>query len=210
MGFIMLGLLKASNFNSQSRLQRCQLLMCRVLCLCGLVLLTVTASAADEFKVQIKQAEVSLHDDLYVLNAELSYPLSPAAKEALLKGIALSWNIPIRILRQRTYLWDEELFKLNLHYQIRYYALLNIYRVKAEHSQQVTNFASLAAALNSIATLRAIPLIDKQRLPAEGDYQVALRIIFDRNALPIPLRPITYFDSQWYLSSEWFVCSLTK
>lgn len=182
----------------------------QIFILCGCSFFAIAVSNADEFQTVIKQAEVKLLDDIYVLHAELDFPLSPASKEALLKGIALSWSIPVSIKQQRNLLWDKEVFSLNLHYQIRYYALLNIYRVKAEHNKQVSNFASLAAALNSIANLQAIPLLKKNRLSTENDYTVEFKVAFDRDDLPIPLRPMTYFDSQWFLSSEWFVCSLPK
>ena len=172
-------------------------------------LLLSNMSHADPFQTVIKQAKVIHQDHFYVLQAELDFPLSPASREALLKGITLSWNIPIRIVQQRRWLWDKEIFATERHYQIRYYALLNIFRVKTEHNQQVSNFASLSTALNSMAQLTVSLLADSE-LALTDSYQAEFKIIFDRDILPIPLRPLTYFDHEWYLSSEWFTCSLPK
>ncbi|MCK5122068.1 MAG: DUF4390 domain-containing protein, partial [Methylococcales bacterium] len=36
-----------------------------------------------------------------------------------------------------------------------------------------------------------------------SDYYVAIKVEFSREALPVPLRPLSYFDSQWALSSDW-------
>ena len=171
-------------------------------CLCLFSLVPLNVSAAN-----IKQADVELLGDAYVLNAELDYDVSPAAKEALLKGIALSWRIGI-IVKQQRYIWDKEIRRIILGYQIRYFPLLNVYRVKAEHNGQMNNFSSLSAALDSIASMHTFKLIDKAQLHADQHYVVALKIFFDREALPIPLRPSAYFDAQWALSSDWFTCLL--
>ncbi|MEQ1635570.1 MAG: DUF4390 domain-containing protein [Methylococcales bacterium] len=171
----------------------------------GASLLPSITPAEDRYATTIKQAQVELQGNYYVLNAELNYNLSPAAKAALLKGIALTWTVPVILQQQRNYLWDKEILRLTLRYQVQYFALLNVYRVKAEHSGQVNSFTSLAAALNSIALIHALKLVDKTQLPMDQTYQVKLKVGFEREALPIPLRPTAYFDRQWYLSSDWFV-----
>jgi hypothetical protein len=178
----------------------------RLLLLLSLLLfLPVTVWATNDYATTL-QAQVELQGNDYVLNAEINYHLSPAAKEALLKGIALSWTIPVVLQQHRDYLWDQEILRLTLRYQVQYFALLNVYRVRAEHSGQVSHFASFTAALDAIALIRSLKLIDKNQLPAKRAYQVKLKVGFDREALPIPLRPIAYFDPQWFLSSDWVVC----
>ncbi|NOT83397.1 MAG: DUF4390 domain-containing protein [Methylococcaceae bacterium] len=162
--------------------------------------------ADNEYATIIKHAQIDLQGNEYVLNAEMDYHLSPVAKAALLKGIALSWTIPVVLQQRRDYLWNKDLLRFTLRYQVQYFALLNVYRVKAEHSGQVNHFATLAAALNSIAVINALKLRDKNQLSAKQTYQVRLKVSFEREALPIPLRPIAYFDQQWYLSSDWFFC----
>lgn len=168
-----------------------------------LLLLSNSAWAENEYAAVIKQAQVILQGNEYVLNAEIAYHLSPVAKEALLKGIPLSWEIPVIVQQPRDYLWTKKLLRLTLRYQVQYFALLNVYRVKAEHSGQSNHFSSFAAALDSIAVIRSLKLLDKSLLPPQKTFQVKLKVQFDREALPIPLRPIAYFNSQWFLSSDW-------
>lgn len=158
----------------------------------------------------ITQAEISRVDAGYALSADIDFALTPSAKEALLKGIALAWEIPIVLKQQRAFWWDQEISRQTLRFQIRYFALLNVYRVKAEHSGQVSNFSSLAAALNSMAVIHALPLVDSALLAPQATYLVGLRVIFNREALPIPLRPTAYLDADWFLSSPWVTCVLPR
>lgn len=186
-------------------------LQLKVLSLLLICLLSVVAPARaqDDYMAVIRQVNVRLTTDKqYVLNADIEYRLSPAAKEALFKGIALSWQIPVIIEQQRRYWWNKAVRRIVLRYQIQYLALLNVYRVKADYTGQVNNFASLSAALNAMSTIYDLSLIDKAQLTDRQHYQVSLKVFFEREVLPIPLRPAAYFDTQWALSSHWLSCAL--
>jgi hypothetical protein len=41
-------------------------------------------------------------------------------------------------------------------------------------------------------------------------YKLAIKCQFDREALPVPLRPFAYLDSQWFLSSDWYLWPIQK
>lgn len=177
-----------------------------IICCTGVLLFWGFAKAsvcqAENYASSVKTATVELQNQSYYLQAELNFNLSPSAKKALMNGIPLYWDIAIALRQQRTLLWDSLLLYHRLRYQIRYYALLNVFRVKAEHNGQINNFASLNAAINSIAQIHGLKLLELEAMPATHHYQLAIQINFDREALPIPLRASSYFDEQWALSSE--------
>jgi hypothetical protein len=86
-----------------------------------------------------------------------------------------------------------------------------MYRVKNESSGEVYNFSTLAAALDLMSTIRDFPVISSGFINLDkNQYHTAVRVLFDRNALPLPLRPIAYLNPQWYLSSDWTLWPLTK
>jgi hypothetical protein len=87
---------------------------------------------------------------------------------------------------------------------------LNMYRVRNEVDGEVYNFSTLPAALDLMSTISDFPLIEKTELAPENQYLGALRVSFDREALPLPLRPTAYIDPQWYLSSDWTLWPLKK
>lgn len=206
MGFTMLGYISCRCLLIEARLTNLLRYFAMVMVLgCG-GFTPLTTWAAGEFATTIKQAQVELLDNNYVLNAEINYNLSPIAKAALLKGIALTWTIPVVLQQKRDYFWPKELSRVDLRYQVQYFALLNVYRVKAEHTGQVSNFGSLTAALNAISVVHALFIVDKKQISPDDAYQVKLKVNFEREALPTPLRPIAYFKQQWDLSSDWKVC----
>jgi Domain of unknown function (DUF4390) len=165
-------------------------------------------SIANPFAAEIKHADVVLQNDWYVVSADITYSLSDNAKEALQNGIPLFWAIKIKVQKQYGW-WHKTIVKKVIRYRLQYHALLNMYRVHDENTAEVANFSTLSAALDLMATVRNVPLIDKKQL-SDAHYRIALRVIFDDNALPLPLRPVALVNPQWYLSSDWLLWTLEK
>ena len=179
--------------------------------LCGVFLCCLPFSGyADEFAAEVKQAEVTLQGDYYLLSADIVYQLSEKATEALQNGVPLFWDIQIKVLEQRDVLWNKTLVDTAIHFRLQYHALLNMYRVRNEGNGTVYNFSTLFAALDLMSTVRDFRLIGKSELAPEKQYLLAVKVNFDRDALPLPLRPIAYVDPQWYLSSDWTLWPLKK
>ena len=179
--------------------------------LCGVLLWLLPFSGyADEYAAEVKLAEITLQGDSYMLSADIVYQLSNKAKEALQNGVPLFWDIQVKIKQQRGVLWDNTLVDTAIRYRIQYHALLNMYRVRNEGDAEVYNFSTLSAALGLMSAVRDFRVIGKAELAPEKKYICAVKVNFDREALPLPLRPIAYVDPQWYLSSDWTLWPLKK
>ncbi|WP_031434904.1 DUF4390 domain-containing protein [Methylomarinum vadi] len=167
-----------------------------------LLLLPALASAAD-FAAGIENIAVQREGGEQVLLARIDYRLSPKAKEAIYKGVPLSWVLLIK-LQRRYWFWHYTVHERRIPYVIRYEALLNQFSVKNLLTEHVEMFATLNIALGYMAAVRE-PIWPEHRLHLAQDYSVAVKVQFDREFLPIPLRPESYFDPQWALSSDWFI-----
>jgi hypothetical protein len=165
---------------------------------------------AESFAVEIKKAEIILQGDSYVLSADISYQLSPRAMDALKNGVPLFWIMQVKVQQQRDYLWDRTVVARNIRYRIQYHALLNMYRVRNDSWGDVFNFSTLSAALELMSTVRDFRIMDKTEIASGKDYLAKMKVKLDRDALPLPLRPIAYANPQWYLSSDWYVWPLKK
>jgi hypothetical protein len=175
-----------------------------------LLLLSPFSVYAGEFNAKVKNAEITLKGGNFVLSADIVYQLSDKAKDALQNGVPLYWNIHIKMLQHRDMLWNKTLADLVIRYRIQYHALLNMYRVRNEGNGEVYNFSTLSAALDLMSAVRDFRVLEKAKLDPEKQYLCAVKVSFDREALPLPLRPIAYVDPQWYLSSEWTLWPLKK
>jgi hypothetical protein len=179
--------------------------------LCGVLLwLLPFPGYANKFAAEVRRAEITLQGDSYMLSADIIYQLSDKAMEALQNGVPLFWDLQVKVQQQRNVLWNKTLVDTAIRYRIQYHALLNMYRVRNEGNGEVYNFSTLSAALDLMSAVRDFRLIEKAELAPEKQYLCAVKVNFDRDALPLPLRPIAYIDPQWYLSSDWTLWPLKK
>jgi len=116
--------------------------------------------------------------------------------------VPLFWTVRIQVQQERSWLWPRTLAEKAIPYRLEYHALLNRYRVKNTSKNETHNFATLPAALESMAALRDFPLIEQNAISSEGQTVIGLGISFEREALPLPLRPWAYLDGEWCLSSD--------
>lgn len=153
-----------------------------------------------DFSSAIKNVTVALQGITYELNADIDYHLSPTAKEAIQKGIPLNWVVTIKVQKNGVF-WDDVIEEIRINYQIRNHALLNLYSVVTSSNGKKNMFSSLIVALDFMSKIRDLKLIEKQRLQNDIKYTVNIQTQFNRESLPTPLRPTSYFDSEWALSS---------
>lgn len=163
---------------------------------------------ANEFAPQIRQANLR-HDGEYVhIQTQIDYQLSPVAKEALHKGIALNWTEKAQI-RQVGPLQDSVILEQATGYRLRYHALLNQYEVvKADTDSEM--FLTLNVALGYLSAPHDGPAIAAQILHSGHHYKLAIKCQFEREQLPVPLRPFAYLDTQWSLSTDWQLWPIQK
>jgi hypothetical protein len=161
------------------------------------------AANANEYAAEVKHAEVSVRNGEYILAADLDYHLSPQAHEALQNGVPLFWTIKIKLQQSHDFWLNKTLSKQTLRYRLQYHALLNMYRVRNENTGMMNSFSTLTAALNTMATVRDFPLMATKDLSPAARYLVAIKVLFEDDALPLPLQTLVIANSQWQLSSQW-------
>ncbi len=166
-------------------------------------------TAAGKFSAQIQAARLEPQDGWYVLSADMEHVLSPAAKEAIQSSIPLEWCLKVR-LYQVGYFHNKTVAKMNYRYRIHYHALLNSYSVTNTTTQVQKKYASLTEALDALSRIRDLKVTPLSTLHKNQAYEAKIKLQFDTEQLPPPLRPLAYFHSDWNLSSTWYLWSLQK
>ncbi|MGB1702798.1 MAG: DUF4390 domain-containing protein, partial [Cycloclasticus sp.] len=154
-----------------------------------LILLTSfgTSHAEEKASINIESAELILQDKTYFLNAQIHYHLSDEAIDALHNGISLTFNVDLSITESRKWLWEKYHHQLSFPYQLKYHTLAKTYLVS-----------------NSTNDIPVHALKTNHNL----DISASLNAYLDIEALPLPMRPLAYITSGWYLHSNTFQCPL--
>lgn len=164
-------------------------------------LATLLPVQANEF--QITDASTRLEGGVYLLDADIRYPLSRAAREALANSVPLTFVLQMQVRRERRWLWDVTVATLEQRFRLQYHALARQYVVTNLNSGTLQSFPTLDAATGFMGRIRGFPLLDRSLLEPGERYQAWLRAELDIQSLPAPLRPVAYLSGDWRLSSEW-------
>jgi hypothetical protein len=178
------------------------------LCLLGLCFLSPQTEAG-EFSAQIKTAYLAQQGGWYMLEADVAHILSPVAREAIQSSIPLVWCLKVQ-LKQIRYFHDKTLVNMDYRYKIRYHALLNSYSVTNMSTNTLKKYATLSEALDALSRIRELKVLPVAALKKNRIYEVAIKLEFDKEQLPAPLRPVAYFNSDWDLSSDWYLWPLKQ
>lgn len=181
----------------------------RVLSLAAALVLLVGgwARAADDVgtgRFQIHTAYSELIDGVYYLNADIEYSLDEPALKALESSLPLTIKVEIELIRDRRFVWDETVAKLEHTDQLAYHPLSQRYLVRELATGEVESFASYRAAVARLGQVSDVPLIDTRLLDADAQYRVRIRAILDLEEYSAPLRVYAKFWQDWTIASEWY------
>ncbi|MCP5199284.1 MAG: DUF4390 domain-containing protein [Gammaproteobacteria bacterium] len=160
-----------------------------------------TAYASD---IVIEEAALNEHNGILVLDADSHFDFSADAIEALNSGIPLYFDLEVRLLRARRYLWDVDIFTTRRRYAIERHALSNQFVLTELITGERRLHRTLELAIEDLSRIRRLPLVEAATLELPPDLAAAIRIELDINALPAPMIPLAYVSPGWHMSSGWY------
>lgn len=179
-----------------------------LLILVGICPVFVRPVHAQTPRIEIKDVTINRHDDNYQLSANIAYNLSSKARNALQKGIPLYWEVSVKVVQSRNWIWDKTIFSYSTRFRIQFQALFNSYRVTRIENNESESYSNLQAALTDMGLIKDLKLVNQSEMDPDENYYAGIKVNFDRESLPLPLRPESYVNSQWYLSSDWMLWPL--
>ncbi len=170
-------------------------------------LLWSLAIYADSF--QVAELKAISQAETYQLQAQIDYPLSDEAREALDNGVPITFEVHLQLRREGAWIWEADVLDRRLRYEIRFQALGGVYQVTNLQSMTKQRFSTEAAALKALGNLSGVVLVQHNQLTKGESYQLSMQAELDLEALPLPLRPFAYLNTGWRLQSEWKEWQLT-
>lgn len=159
---------------------------------------------------EVRSAFINISNDVYLLHADVQYPLSDDMRQALTDGASLDFELQAAVFRERRYWFDNDVVNLTLRRQLSFHSVSNRYIVKEAGQEEQRSYATVEAALEDLGKVEAWPILTKPQLTAEANYRVAVRASVRRGKLNDALRVILFWTDDWQRTSEWYEWSLLR
>ena len=157
--------------------------------------------------LEVRSAYVNVDSGVFLLHARIEYPDNPAIRDALRDGITLTFDLDVRVERERRFWFDAEVVALTLRRELAYHAVSERYVVRDARSGDQQSYATLEEALKQLGTVDGWPILVEPQLDG-GQYHVSVRAGVRRGRLPSSLRAIMFWTDDWHRTSEWYSWSL--
>ncbi|THB68255.1 MAG: DUF4390 domain-containing protein [Gammaproteobacteria bacterium] len=189
------------------------LLLQRLLaCFAFLSLYIVTVNAnAEEVKpgFTTKKVTTVLEENIYYIDIDSEYVLSDKVADAIGRGVKIVIAVDMIVFYDRWY-GAHELVSLKQRYAIKYHVLSKKYLLINENSGDQEAFFSIDSIIYRLQNISKLPLVDKSVLPENKKLLVKVRSSLELDSLPLSVRALSYFSSDWSLDSNWSTWSLEK
>jgi len=176
--------------------------------LCFLATLAWPAHA--DTKLAVTDAAVAIDDGVYELNARLDLGLPEQARRAIDAGLTLHLRYDIEVARVRRYVPDAEVASLEQSYELSYHALSQRYLVRNLNTGEQQDFGTLQSALDSLAEVRGLPLLDSGLLEPGSSYEFRVRAVLTLRSAPDTLSWLLFWTDDWSATSEWYAWTLRR
>ena len=173
------------------------------LTLCFIATAGPVAHAEDESELTIREAQASLDEGVYELDAKLDLMLPEGARKAIESGLTLRLTYEITVDRVRRYMPDASVAALEQRYEVSYHALSQRYLVRNLNTSEQQDFGSLQAALDRISELRGLPVIDKALVTDGPVYEGRIRAVLGMNTAPDVFGWLLFWTDDWSAESDW-------
>ena len=172
----------------------------------GLMLLLLglsTAARADDPFV-VDRAELSLNDNLLLLDLVVDSEIPDYIGIALDQGFAVPMMFEFEIRARQAYWFDDRVVSLKQQYLLHYQPMLDAFVVFDVNASERHYFDDRKAAVHFIEVVYNYPMLDISNLAWNEEYYARVRFGIDTDELPQPLKSSSLWDNDWDLQSDWY------
>ena len=192
--------------NTLARIGRFDRRLSRLACAWGFCFFATLAVEPAEAatSVEVTRASLALDEGVYELDVDLGLNLPGGARRAIEAGLTLRLNYEIEIARVRRYLPDPDVASLVQSYELGYHALSQRYLLRNSNTGEQQDFGALSSALDRLATVRGLPLIDATLLNPGTTYEIRVRADIRLRSAPDTFGWLLFWTEDWSATSEWY------
>ena len=173
-------------------------------------LATFAWPAFADTRLEVTSASVVVDEGVYELDATLALDVPEAGRRAIEAGLTLRLVYQIEIARVRRYVPDAEVASLEQLYELSYHALSQRYLLRNLNTGEQQDHGTLQAALDNLADVRGLPLLDAALLEPGSPYEFRVRAELTLRTAPDTLSWLLFWADDWSATSEWYAWTLRR
>ncbi len=175
---------------------------CKKVSLFFVFLLTCLLASAAQQYIVVKNADLKVSGEAYLLNSDLEISLGDKVEEAINKGVPVEFLYEFELVKPRLFWLDAEVVKTKMRIKLSYHALSRQYLVTQDGRQ--TSHDILSEAMIELVQLYDWKVFNKSVIEPRQRYEAKLSMRLDQSKLPKAIQVDAIGSEDWNLASEQF------
>ena len=155
-------------------------------------------------RFEIRHAQTSIVDGVYVLSTEINYSLHPEAEEILQKGLAIKFIVQTELFQERKYWRDKKIAYAQQIFYLQKNAITEKYVLSSPNVEEQKYFSSAADAISNLGDFTTIELIESQQISDPKKIQARTRLVIDVRHFSGTVNYLAKYWDDWRIVSEWY------
>lgn len=149
------------------------------------------------------QLQVSMIDDKLLVDGQIALGITQTMESALLHGIALEYNIDIKLDDPERRFWQNPILLKRTRIKLSFDSLKQTYLLTNLSLQRFSTDRDLKRALMTLGAIQSLPLAQLNQLQPNHAYHLRTRVQLERDSLPNALRLSSLIDPEWRVDMDW-------
>ncbi|MEO1957078.1 MAG: DUF4390 domain-containing protein [Methylophilaceae bacterium] len=174
-------------------------------------ILTCLLVYAADHQAIIKNVDLKVSGEAYMLNADLEISLGKTVEEAINKGVPVEFVYDFKLVRPRSFWFDKVIAEARTRIMVSYHALSRQYLVSQGGRQ--TSHEILSEAMIELVQLYDWNVFDRSLIEQDRAYQATFRMYLNNRQLPKAIQVEAIRSEDWHLASEpfeWLLKDLSR
>jgi len=154
---------------------------------------------AEDSRLKVERATLTRESHHYHLDASFDTKVAPLLKDAISKGLRLSFLLDFQLLEPRKYWFDKELYTASKAIDIYYHALTKQYLVSQGKEQKA--YETLNQALTAMGEVEHWQLFQSNLIQTGVAYKAALSVSLNQSKLPKAIQVDAIASEDWSVES---------
>lgn len=149
------------------------------------------------------QLQTSIVNQQLLVDGQIELGVTPTMESALLHGIAIEFNIDIKLEDPDRSFWQNPLLLKRTRVKLSFDSLKQTYLLTNLSLQRFSTDRDLKRALMTLGAIQSLPLAQINTLKPNHAYRILLRVQLERDSLPNALRLSSIIDPEWRIDMDW-------
>ena len=153
--------------------------------------------------IELTELEYKVSNKVLLAAAKAELKFNSDVLAAVQSGIPLYFDLHIKVMQPRPYIWNKELYRGKYTFSFRKHALSNQFVITNLVTGQRGVYRTIELAIDNLGEVDYLAVLDVKDLSKTSDLFMEMLFELDIASLPAPMIPMAYISRSWHISSSW-------